>query len=754
VLGVGAGAAVLIAGAVAAFILWGPKGESPASPAAPRGAPVAQSPPAPTQPDKPQPKTPPDTEPMTGPNDPPHPTPPPPPEAPPAPEVPESWKETALADVAPDLGARVVDKLNAARKAAGLAPVAADADASARCAAHAAYLARNAGRIAALEMNVHTQDPQLPGQSDAGRKTAQAAIVALKEPLALIDDWTAAQAHRALILNPNLKTVGIGFAQNTKDQWASVVDLSGAVDRPADDAVIYPAAGQTAVPLYYPGDESPDAVPDQKERVRPSGFPITVSFPSGNHVKDAAAALEDESGRPVDAWLSSPEKPANERFPSAQKNTICLIAKSPLRPGGRYAVQVKAVIDGREWTQAWTFLTADPEELRRDFEDRFVASVNAARERAGLQPLTLDPAPSLACAAHARYLSLNVAVHMNVNPRDETPDWPGYSEEGQEIAGRSIFGLHPGTPEAEVASLMSRLGARALLLEPDLKRISLGSAWTGAVTGAWVMESPQIVEWAESHAPILYPADGQKNVGLLYGLEAPSAVPEEGAGKPAGFPVTVRFPWHKPLDKVTGRLTDAAGQEAPTWLSTPQKTLPGALPFVVCLLPRKPLREGETYTATVMAEFNGQPWTKTWSFTTRTIGDIDAAAVDARVLARVNEVRKQAGLRPVEMDGALSHGCQLHARYLVLNQGKPAAERVGAENEDKTLPGATPEGAKAGKASLIVITADPVESVDAWMRMLFHRIPILAPDLRKIGFGCAQQAGEGWVCVMDVGNGK
>ena len=52
------------------------------------------------------------------------------------------------------------------------------------------------------------------------------------------------------------------------------------------------------------------------------------------------------------------------------------------------------------------------------------------------------------------------------------------------------------------------------------------------------------------------------------------------------------------------------------------------------------------------------------------------------------------------------------------------------------------------------VAADPAGAVDGWMRMVYHRIPILAPDLRKIGFGCAQDAGEGWTCVLDVQSGR
>ena len=752
-LGAGAGALVLAAAAVGAFLMWGPMsgGAAPPPPSTPN-EPVAQAPPAAPKPDKtetPEPKKPTTSEKPQVKTEPAHPAPPAPP---PAPTMPEAWKEIALAESAPDLDAKVVEKVNAVRKAAGLAPVAPDAAACAGCAAHARCLARNAGRIAALALDVHGEDAALPGRSDAGGRAAGTAAVVWKEPLAALDAWAEAPAHRALLLQPDLKAVGFGFAHNAKDQWASVFDWSGAAA--ADGAVLYPVGGQTDVPLYFPGEEVPDPIPELKEKARPSGFPVTVTFPPAARVKLAGAYLEDEAGAPVEAWVSSPEKPANERFPDVQRNTVCLIAKSPLSPGVRYTVLVNAEVNRQPWSRAWSFLTAGPDDLRGGFEDRFLKRINAARSQAGLQPIVLDPVPSLACAAHARYLALNVPGSPALDSRDETAGLPGYTEEGKKVAARSISRLRGGTAENEVDMLLGLLGTRQLLLEPSLQQIALGSAYIGSNAGVWVLQPPADVMWAERHEPILYPADGQKGVGLAYGPELPSAVPPDGMGKPAGFPVTVRFPWHKPLENVTGRLEDGQGREVPTWLSTPQQPLRGVAPFVVCVLPREPLHEGETYTAAVTADFDGKAWNKTWKFTTKKRDDIDADAVGAKVLARVNEVRKLAGLKPVETDAALSRGCQLHARYLVLNQGKPALEGLGAHREDKGLPGATPEGAKAGAGAVIDVVAEPADAVDGWMKTFFHRIPILAPDLRRIGFGCAQTPDDMWVCVMDVQAGK
>ena len=506
------------------------------------------------------------------------------------------------------------------------------------------------------------------------------------------------------------------------------------------------------MPLYFPGVEFPDPVPDAPVKGAAAGFPITATFPARAPVKAAEAWLEDESGAAVDAWVSSPDKPANPNAAAAQRNTIGIIAKAPLRPGVRYAVQIEARVEGREQRRAWTFLTAGADDLHHDFEDRFLARINAARERNGLEPTALDPAASLACAAHARYVSLNYPAHPSLNRNDETPDWPGASEEGRKVAARCLCQPAVGSADHTVDLLMGSLAIRQAFLEPKVKQIGLGSSWLGANGGCWVLALPDFGEWAEVHPVILYPYPDQQSVPTLYTGDAPSRLPADAPDKPAGQPVTVRFRWHKPTDKVTGRLTDAAGQEVPTWLSTPQKPLPNQSLFVACLLPREPLRAGETYTATVAAELDGKPWTKTWSFTTMRPADADLPALEAKVLASVNAVRKEAGLNPVEMDAALSRGCRLHAKYLVANENR-AGLVVG--NEDAKYPEATPEGARAARAALVAQgVPDPAETVDPWMNTFYHRIPILAPELRKVGFGCAPYPNGSWATVLDVQIGK
>jgi hypothetical protein len=148
-----------------------------------------------------------------------------------------------------------------------------------------------------------------------------------------------------------------------------------------------------------------------------------------------------------------------------------------------------------------------------------------------------------------------------------------------------------------------------------------------------------------------------------------------------------------------------------------------------------------------------------------------SAAANPGWLRRVNYYRAMAKLQPVVEDPALSRGDLEHATYLVKNErDKIEHGGLGAEmhNEDPAVPGFTPEGLKAAKGSVMdewympdgssadsggVGATDPDEwgaerapgspewSVDGWMSLPFHRMPLLNPRLASAGFGMFCEAG-------------
>ena len=77
----------------------------------------------------------------------------------------------ALAAQAADAdAAKVADRINVHRKAAGLEPVAVDPALSKGCAAHAAYLVTNVEHPSTQGLGLHSEDPKLPGYSKEGER--------------------------------------------------------------------------------------------------------------------------------------------------------------------------------------------------------------------------------------------------------------------------------------------------------------------------------------------------------------------------------------------------------------------------------------------------------------------------------------------------------------------------------------------------------------------------------------------------------
>jgi uncharacterized protein YkwD len=668
-----------------------------------------------------------------------HPTPPPPP---PSPAV-EEKKEIALADdLPPELPFELVDAINARREKEGAEPIFLDAEASSKCRARAEYLARNAAKLGDKALS-----------SDRAGEW-----IAAEAPLSAVATWMKEPARRTVVLEPRLRTFAAGFARNVAGQWVSVFDWNKGREReemetkPVGGAIVYPTPGQRRVPLWFPGNEVPDPLPQTKDKL--AGYPITLTFPPQAKIEDASAHLKDDDGRALDVWLSTPEKPANPQFARSQQNTICLIAKQPLRPNRRYRVEASATVNGEAWSAQWSFETESEGEIQHERAGTFLRTLNDLRRRAGLRPVPLNADSSKACLAHARYLGQNAAKNPNLNWNAEKADLPGYTVEGAALAPRaSIQG--GGGPVQAVVGLIDSLVSRPQLLDPRLGEIGLG--YTPFQLGGWIwVIELRRVSGREVEREYFYPAPDQENVPLVYPPnEVPSPIPAENKSKLAGYAITALFDPRTPVREATAKLVDAQGTKVDGWLSSPEKPAIARFPQrCLCFLPKSPLQPGTRYTVTFEAEVNERPWRRTWSFTTLREPDRLDDDLDEKVLQRVNAVRKSAGLAPVRLDAELSRGCRAHARYLALNHRQAAVQGMGVHRQDANLPGASPQGEKAAKESVIAVLLDPHACVENWLATLYHRIPILTPNLDRVGFGLARVQGNKWACVLDTGNGR
>jgi uncharacterized protein YkwD len=542
----------------------------------------------------------------------------PPPSAvtPPAP-VPDA--PPAAVVEAPGRATRALARLNAHRRAAGLPPVTLSAALSKGCLAHAEYLVTNTGHPSIRGTGAHDEDPQLPGFSEAGRRTARHAVVAGIEPAVAVDGWMATLYHRVPLLGPELQTIGLGFTRGGRSGWVAVLDVSGSHGQFASGTVVcYPADRQRDVPLAFPdGGEFPNPLP-QTGPVR-AGFPVTATFPRSATVRGVTASLRDAAGQPVAVWLSAPDRPANPSFPNHQGATVCLIPQRPLAANAAYTVAVAATVNDAAWTRSWAFTTGPYDREPAGLAERAVARINACRKEAGLAPLTLDPALSGAAAAHARYLVVHAddPSTRRLGPNAEDPKLAGFSSAGQDAARGAFiyYGQDQIHPLDQVEDWMAGLWNRVQLLNPDLQVIGLGSARD--VGKGWVLIMSRVLSGVSGRV-VIYPADGQTGVPTAYsgGVE-PDPIPEDG-DKRAGYPVTITFPPGAVVRGVHIELREQPDRVVSAWVSTPEK--PAASPpwqqNTVCLMARDCLRPHTSYAVTATAVVDGVEWRRTWSFTT------------------------------------------------------------------------------------------------------------------------------------------
>jgi uncharacterized protein YkwD len=265
--------------------------------------------------------------------------------------------------------------------------------------------------------------------------------------------------------------------------------------------------------------------------------------------------------------------------------------------------------------------------------ERAVARVNAYRAQAGLEPVLLDPGLTSGCQAHCEYLARNAGHPSTVGlgGHDEDASLPGYSEEGRRAGRASVLAWGDVEPLAALDGWMATLYHRVPILDPSLKRIGFGHARRG---GGWVtaLDVLRGREPGPAAGVVLYPAPDQTRVPLtLSANEEPDPIPQAKARR-AGFPVTATFPAGATLTQMSFALHDDAGRDVPVWFSSPEKPANPAFAqhqgTTVCLIARKPLRPGTTYTVRGAGQVDGQPWSRAWSFATGqgTAGERGASA--------------------------------------------------------------------------------------------------------------------------------
>lgn len=251
--------------------------------------------------------------------------------------------------------------------------------------------------------------------------------------------------------------------------------------------------------------------------------------------------------------------------------------------------------------------------------EQVLAALNVHRERAKLPRVRPLPSLTRGCDLHALYLAKN--DWKGLSGHEEDPKAPGYTEEGARAGKRAVispFSAHESPLEA-VEGLMATLYHRVSVLQPALTDVGIGWAWRRDGLGYLVIDVGNADGKADPKLwPVLYPAPGQSEVPLEFGLgarETPNPLPEGVDG--AGYPVTIQFPERveKLLDLELS-LTEG-GREVPCYVSTPDAPArpDWPQPGVVSMIPKAKLKPSTAYTARFRTRELGAA--REWTFTTR-----------------------------------------------------------------------------------------------------------------------------------------
>jgi uncharacterized protein YkwD len=135
-------------------------------------------------------------------------------------------------------------------------------------------------------------------------------------------------------------------------------------------------------------------------------------------------------------------------------------------------------------------------------------------------------------------------------------------------------------------------------------------------------------------------------------------------------------------------------------------------------------------------------------------------ATNQQALDALNVDRAMAGLAPVKLDDRITEGATSHAYWWLFNLALPQVKGLGIHKEVSGSPGftgfsmrdrATTFGyPQASMAEDITHRGNPAGAISDWVDSVYHRFPIMRPDLEAIGFGSAVGGGLP-IEVMDMG---
>lgn len=139
-----------------------------------------------------------------------------------------------------------------------------------------------------------------------------------------------------------------------------------------------------------------------------------------------------------------------------------------------------------------------------------------------------------------------------------------------------------------------------------------------------------------------------------------------------------------------------------------------------------------------------KPDERSWRFTIAP-GAVTALPAPDREVKRaqayLNQLRRQLGIPTVALSDSLSSAARSHAAYLVQSPEQYDRNGHGEIEGRPGFTGTTPMdraaywGWTGGTGEVIAPGGRAEDAIDEWMATLYHRLPLLHPDVRQIGYG-------------------
>jgi hypothetical protein len=248
-----------------------------------------------------------------------------------------------------------LDTLNGARGAAGVPALVEDPALDQAAQAHAYFFLFNASQQQLVGTGLDMEDASLPGFTGAtaidrdhhfgftGAHSAELANHVLSAAGSMrfsIDSVF----HRLPVVDRETTAVGYGQAR-VGSLAVSVLDV-GVGPAAAGNASVYPADGQTDVPVAFVDAEVPDPLPTGT--IAPTGYPVSLQVGGAETLAVTSGRLLGPDGKEVPSYTFMP---GDQLGPSQW----ALVPKQPLDPGAKYTVDVTGTVNGQSFTHHWTF---------------------------------------------------------------------------------------------------------------------------------------------------------------------------------------------------------------------------------------------------------------------------------------------------------------------------------------------------------------------------------------------------------------